>query len=322
MAGYTDSPMKQVVRSLSQEVVVVTEFLSADALFYQSPKTLKMMEFDPLEHPVILQVFGKDPKRFTYAAQLAEKMGYDGVDINMGCPAKKVIHSDHGSALVKIKNRSTAMKIVSEMAKAVKIPISVKTRLGFENADELIPFCKDLEQNGCAAITIHGRTTKQGYRGDANWDPIYEVKSNISIPVLGNGDITSVSAFRKKIKNLDGVFIARASLGDPWFLADLVNYRNHANEYRDLSDEALDKIFPRIEHIPWDIRKPIILRHLELSVQIKGEKLGILEMRKHLAAYIKGISGAKEWREKLVRVETFDEAKKIIEAIRSDEPDS
>jgi tRNA-dihydrouridine synthase B len=312
MAGYTDSAFKQIVRMLCPEAVLVTEFVSTDAVYYGSEKTHRMMAFDPVEHPVILQVFGKNPDRFVHTAKIAEQMGYDGIDINMGCPARKVIGSDHGSALVKIKNRDVAMKIVADMAKAVKIPISVKTRLGWENADELVNFCKDLEQYGCSSIAIHGRTTKQGYRGDANWDPIYEVKRQVKIPVFGNGDITSVSSFRKKLKNLDGVFVGRAALGDPWLIADLVEYARNIEQYAALSDAELDQRLPRAENIPWEKKKPIAINHLELAVKIKGEKLGMLEMRKHLAAYIKGIQGAKELRENVMKAKNKEEVESLI----------
>lgn len=315
MAGYTDSAYKQIARMCAPEVIVVTEFLSADAIFYKSKKTLQMAAFDESEHPVILQLFGKHPDRFVYAAQVAEEMGYDGVDINMGCPAKKVIHSDHGSALVKIENRCVAMKIVNDMAKAVKIPVTVKTRLGWENHEDLIPFCKELEANGAAAVTIHGRTTKQGYTGFANWEPIYELKRQLKIPVMGNGDITSVSAYRKRIGNLDGVFVARGTFGDPWILADILEYARNREKYDHLSDEELDALFPRTEKISWERKKSVVLRHCELSVQTKGEKGGMLEIRKHLAAYIKGLPGARELREKLVRVETLEQAKEILETI-------
>ena len=315
MAGYTDSAYKQVARLCAPDAIVVTEFLSADAIFYKSAKTMKMAAFDPSEHPVILQLFGKHPDRFVHAAKIAEEMGYDGVDINMGCPAKKVIHSDHGSALVKIENRCVAMKIVNDMVKAVKIPITVKTRIGWENSDDLINFCKELEANGCAAVAIHGRTTKQGYRGEANWEPIYELKKALKIPVFGNGDVTSVSAFRNKLGNLDGVYVARGTFGDPWILGDIIEFSRNRDKYDQLSDEELDERFPRSEKIAWEKKIPVILRHCELAVQTKGERVGMLEMRKHLAAYIKGLNGAKDLRERLVRVETLDQAREILETV-------
>jgi len=315
MSGYTDSACKQVTRIVAPEAVVVTEFVSTDAIFYDSPKTMKMVAFDESEHPVILQVFGKDPERFVHAAKMAEEMGYDGIDINMGCPAKKVIRSDHGSALVKIKNRCTAMSIVSEMAKAVKIPVSVKTRIGWENSDDLLDFAKELEQNGCASLGIHGRTTAQGYTGLANWEPIYEVKRHLSIPVMGNGDIFKVSDFRTKIGDLDGVFVARGTFGDPWILADIIEYAKDPEKYAHMSDEELDAVFPRGADIPWERKRDVVIKHCELITKTKGEQWGMVEIRKHLAAYIKGLPGAKELREKLVRVEKLDEAKKILMSI-------
>jgi len=315
MSGYTDSAFKQVIRLCAPEAVVVTEFVSTDAIFFESPKTLKMIQFDEAEHPVILQVFGKRPERFVQAARVAEEMGYDGIDINMGCPAKKIISSDHGSALVKIENQATAFKIVSDMVKAVKIPVTVKTRLGWEDASSLIEFCKELEDRGCAAVAIHGRTTKQSYRGMADWDPIYELKNNLSIPVYGNGDICKVSDYRRKINNLDGVFIGRASFGDPWIFTDIIDYQKNEETRNKLSDSELDELYPRGDKIPWEQRKEMVLKHCQLAVATKGEKLGMLEMRKHLAAYIKGISGARELRAKLVRVDTLEEATEILDSI-------
>ncbi|MDF2378663.1 MAG: tRNA-dihydrouridine synthase [Candidatus Gracilibacteria bacterium] len=315
MSGYTDSPFKQIVRSVSPKTVLMTEFLSVDAIYYQSDKTFRMMEFAEEETPVILQVFGKEPERFVHAAKIAEKMGYDGIDINMGCPAKKVIRSDHGSALVKIKNRCVAMDIVAAMASSVKIPVSVKTRIGWDNFDDLIDFSKALERHGCAALSVHGRTTKQAYLGKANWDPIYELKKHLSIPVFGNGDVTSVATFREKLGPLDGVLIGRGSFGDPWIFRDVHEYIDHPEQYADMSDEELDTVFPRAGKIDWEFKKPIIHRHAELQVQCHGEELGMLEIRKHLAAYIKGIDGASKVRAKLMQVKKLEEIKELVEGL-------
>lgn len=315
MSGITDSPFKQVVRDLTPDVVLVTEFVSSDAIFFESKKTYGMMEFDKKEHPVVLQVFGNTPEYFVKAAGVAEDMGYDGVDINMGCPARKIIRSDHGSALAKIENRETAMEIVAAMVKAVKIPVSVKTRIGWENAEELIPFCRGLEEQGCAAIAVHGRTTKQGYSGSANWEPIYALKKELNIPVFGNGDVDSVSAFRSKLGNLDGVYVGRGSLGDPWLLADLVEYAKNPDEYADLSDEELDEKFPRAGNIPWEVKLPVILKHYDYSVKIKGEERGVREMRKHVASYIKGSPGAKNLRMDLMQIDSYEDIKKLLTSV-------
>jgi len=274
-----------------------------------------MMEFSKKEHPVILQVFGKRIEHFIETARIAEKMGYDGIDINMGCPAKKIIRSEHGSALTKIENQAKAFEIVSQMVKAVKIPVSVKTRLGWENADGLVEFCKNLEKHGCASVCIHGRTTKQGYSGQADWEPIYEVKKKLKIPVFGNGDITSVSSFKNKLGNLDGVFIARATIGDPWLISDIFKYLEKKDKYDQLSDEDLDLQFPRAGEIPWDFKKQLIIEHCKLAVKTKGEGLGMLELRKHLVAYLKGLPGIREVRKKLMETRSLADTLDIIEAI-------
>ena len=316
MSGYTDSAFKQIVRYLAPKAVLFTEFVSSDAVAFKSPKTLRMMAFDQKEHPVILQVFGKKVENFVETAKIAEKMGYDGIDINMGCPAKKIIRSEHGSALVKIENQQTAFKIVSEMSSAVKIPVSVKTRLGWTSADDLVEFCKKLEKYGCASICIHGRTTRQGYGGEANWEPIYEVKRALKIPVFGNGDIRTVSDFRKKLGNLDGVFIGRAAIGDPLLISDIFKYLSNREEYDQLSDASLDLHFPRGGDIAWGIKKPIVIKHCRLAAKTKGEQLGVLEMRKHLAVYIKGLPGVRDVRNKLMKACRPDEVSSIINAIR------
>lgn len=315
MSGYTDSPFKRIIRSVSPKTVVMTEFLSVDAIFYESKKTHRMMRFHEEESPVILQVFGKEPERFVHAAKLAEKMGYDGIDINMGCPAKKVIRSDHGSALVKIKNRCVAMDIVAAMASSVKIPVSVKTRIGWDNFEDLIDFSKALERHGCASLAIHGRTTKQAYTGKANWDPIYEVKKHLSIPVLGNGDVTSVATFREKLGPLDGVLIGRGCFGDPWIFRDTHEYIDNPDKYAHMTDEELDEAFPRAGKIDWELKKSIIHRHAELQVESQGEELGMLEIRKHLAAYIKGIEGASKVRAKLMQVKKLEEVKSLVDGL-------
>lgn len=298
MSGYTDSAFKQLIREVESKCVLVTEFLSADAMRYESKKTLEMAAFDPSEHPVICQVFGKKVDNFVYAAKLLEAMGYDGVDINMGCPAKKVIRADHGSALTKIENQCTALKIVEEMSKAVKIPISCKVRLGWTDASYLLPFAKSLEGAGCKALMVHGRTTKQGYTGLANYEPIYELKKHLTIPVLGNGDVKSAKDAFEKLGNLDGLLIGRGTWGNPWIMKDIQHFFE-TGEVRDTELTFAEKI-------------PMIIRHAELNVKVKGERRGILEMRKFLLMYARGFDGAKEMRSKFVSVETVEDIRRVL----------
>lgn len=296
MAGVTDSAYRRIVKRVEPEVIVVTEFLSADAISYRSEKTLKKLVFDASEQPLIVQLFGKRLEHFVEAARRIEAMGVAGIDINMGCPAKKVIHADHGSALTKIENCALAYKIVEEMAKAVKIPISVKTRLGWENSDFLIPFCQRLVESGAKAIMVHGRTTKQGYKGLADWGPIYELKREIPVPVLGNGDILDLATYKERIGNLDGVLIGRGSYGNPWIFK-----------------EVMDGVRPEVV---WTMIVETALLHAQLVVEDKGEEVGMREMRKFFAYYVKGFDGAKSARQELVRVSTLKEAEGILLGIR------
>lgn len=307
MAGVTDASYRQLIKKIAPEVVVYTEFLSTDAIHYGARKTMQLLNFDPLiERPYIVQVFGKDPDHFLSAAKVIEELGADGIDINMGCPAAKVVSSCHGSAL--IRDPDLAARLVEATVKAVKIPVSVKTRLGWETIDTLIPFCKRLVDAGAQALAIHGRRYHDKFSGAANWEPIYELKKNISVPVIGNGDIMNAEDAVRKIGNLDGVMVGRGTFGNPWVMGEIVRALAVTRPSRPCTGgmPVLQPPQTFAEKIPW------ILAHCELAVRTKGEKRGMLEMRRHLASYVKGVDGAKEMREKLVRVEKIDEVKAVL----------
>ena len=300
MEGYTDSAFRQLVKEYAPEVICFTEFTSADALKYNSKKSIGKIGFSKKEKPLIVQLFGKYPEHFIEAAKYAEDMGADGIDINMGCPAKNVINSQHGSAL--LKNPVLAYEIVENLSKNTNLPVSVKMRTGFKEYDEksFMDFCLNLEKIGAKALTIHGRTTKQGYTGLANWNPVYKIKEKAGITVIGNGDVTSPEIALEKIQNLNGVMVGRATFGNPLIMREIY--------------EALHPEYKKLENKPdwFDIAK----KHIELSVKTKGEKKAMLEMRKHLAAYIKGFPYAAKYRDKLVRVETKAEALKLLKEIK------
>ncbi len=298
MSGYTDSAYRQFIKSIEPKTVLVTEFLSADAIYYKSKKTLEMIQFDKSEHPIICQIFGKKIEQFVQAAKVVEDLGYDGVDINMGCPARKVIRSDHGSALVKIENQGKALEIVEAMSKAVKIPVSVKTRLGWNNAGGLLDFAKLLESAGCKCLMVHGRTTQEQYTGKADYEPIYKVKEELEIPVLGNGDVCSAQDAKDKLGNLDGLLVGRGTWGNPWVMKDIQNYFD--------TGEVLKTELSMIEKIP-DIQE-----HAKLMVKVKGEERGVMEMRKYLLMYVKGFPGAKEMRKDLVMVKTMRDVERVL----------
>lgn len=310
MSGYTDTAYRQLVKGIEPSTICFTEFTSTDGIVYDSQKTLNQLDFNPEEeHPLVAQIFGKKPDHFTQAAARIEAMGIDAIDINMGCPARKVISSDHGSAL--LKNPYKAVKIVEATVKGTSLPVSVKTRIGAGNLDLpwFIQFCKDMENAGAKLLSIHGRTAKQMYTGQANWDPIYKVKKHVSIPVIGNGDIKCGQDALDKIKNLDGVMVGRGTMGNPWLMREI-----HA-------------AFKGEKYTPpstFEEKLPFMLRHCELMVESKGEERGILEMRKHFVGILKGFEGARDYRCKVVKISTLAEAKyvlnEVLELIRNAKP--
>lgn len=314
MAGYTDSAFRQIVKEVAPNVVTFSEMVSSDGLRYNSGTNKNLMEYKELERPFIVQLFGKVPENFEIAAKIVEEMGADGIDINMGCPAAKVIKSNHGAAL--IKNPTLAQEITEATVKATKLPVSVKTRLGWEDDSTLINFCKGIEKAGASIMTIHGRTYKQGFRGEANWNPIYKLKEELNIPVMGNGDIRSPQDAEDKIKNLDGFMVGRAVFGNPWLMQELDEYFYGEGEINPRIKPEDDKDNPDTFLKYWiKYQKPIILKHAEYAAENKGERIGMNEMRKHLAMYVKGLPGATELRKKLVLVNSVEDVRKILEEV-------
>jgi tRNA-dihydrouridine synthase B len=301
MAGYTDTAYRQLIKGIEPRVICFTEFTSADGIVYNSKMTLRQLDFNPSEErPLVAQIFGKKPEHFAEAARRIEAMGIDAIDINMGCPAKKVVSSDHGSAL--LKNPCRAFELVEATAKATRLPVSVKTRIGSAVLDLpwFVQFCKDLENAGAQLLTIHGRTAKQMYLGQADWEPIYEVKRNVGIPVIGNGDVRSVADARAKLGNLDGVMVGRGTMGNPWLMAEIAA----AFYGGDYTPPAT-----------FEEKVPTYLRHAELLVEFKGEEHGMKEMRKHFVQLLRGFDGASEYRAQVVQISTLDEARRILTEI-------
>ncbi|MCK9272722.1 tRNA-dihydrouridine synthase family protein [Candidatus Gracilibacteria bacterium] len=291
MDGFTDSAYRQIVKGVNSNVICFSEFFSADGLVHSKFLADSVLPHAKIEEPLIIQIFGKDPEMFAKAALVIEKYNITGIDINMGCPAKKVVKSGHGSGLM--INVDTAYRIVEALTKATKLPISVKTRLGWENPENLIDFAKGLEAAGANLITVHGRTYKQAYSGTANWEPIYELKKQLKIPVIGNGDVRNYDDGMKKIGNLDGFMIGRASFGNPWcFLPG--NYTPNLGEILDT-----------------------LQKHGKLLIELKGRK-GSLESRKHMVQYLHSFPGVKNYRKKLVLVENMTDVENVINEIRQD----
>lgn len=306
MAGVTDASYRQLIKKIAPDTILYTEFLSTDALAYGGKKTMQMMAFDPaIEFPFIVQVFGHKPEHFLMAAKIIEQCGADGIDINMGCPAAKVVSSCHGAAL--IREPELAAELVHATKKAVSIPVSVKTRLGWDSKTTLIPFCQKLEAAGADAFAIHGRRFCDKFTGKADWDPIYELKKHVNVPVIGNGDIMNAQDAVEKIGNLDGVMIGRGTFGNPWMMKEVSDALKAHKE-----GQSLEQVPPMIQRLSFEEKVPLILEHCELAVRTKGETRGMLEMRRHLSSYVKGFDGASEMRQKLVRVEKLADAKAIL----------
>lgn len=298
MAGYTDTAYRQLIKGIEPRVICFTEFTSADGIVYESKMTLKQLDFNENEErPLVAQIFGKKPEHFARAAKIIEQMGIDAIDINMGCPAKKVVSSDHGSAL--LKNPCRAAQLVEAVAKATKLPVSVKTRIGADRCDLpwFIQFCKDMESAGAQLLSIHGRTAKQMYTGRADWEPIYEVKRNVNIPVIGNGDIRSAADAVEKLGNLDGVMVGRGTMGNPWLMAEIAAAFYGGSYTKPLTFEE---------------KMPTYLRHAELCVESKGEERGMKEMRKHFVQLLRGFDGASDYRSQVVQISTLEEARRIL----------
>lgn len=303
MAWYTDSAFRQLVKSIYPDIKLVTELVSADWLNYASKNTKEMIKHEINERPLSVQLFWKHPDFFETAAKYAENQWASEIDINMWCPAKKVIHSGHWSAL--ILKPELAYEIVEKTRKAVKIPVSVKTRLCWDRnwlsqdevTEKLVSFCKWLEKAWANHIAIHWRTVKQWYSWNADWEPIYELKKNLKIPIYWNWDIKNPEDALEKIWNLDWVFVWRAVVWDPWICKRIAQ----AFSWMEIDKQE-----------DWKEREKTAIKHMQLNIETKWMKKWMLEMRKHFALYVKWLKNAKELRNKLVRTESPNEVLEIF----------
>ena len=299
MDGYTDSAYRQIAKIVEPRCFVFCEFVSADGLSRARRKMSRLVQFNPrIERPYIVQIFGKNPQAFAEAAEFLEAFGVDGIDINYGCPAKKVVGSGHGSSM--IRTPCLAAECVAAVKNAVTIPVTTKTRLGWEDPSTLINFVGTLIEAGSEMITIHGRTVKQQYMGAADWDPIYELKKAYpDTPILGNGDITSGQIARDKLGNLDGVMIGRGTFGNPWLLKEAYAAL-HGEDYAPLTPQE---------------KGDIIRQHAQILIATKGESRAMKEFRKHLLNFTKGFPGSRELRGQMTSIENMDDVEKVVEVI-------
>lgn len=294
MDWYTDSAYRQVVKKIAPNVICVSEFYSADWLVHSKFLADCVLPHNKAEKPLIIQIFWKDVENFVKAAKIIEQKKYNiaWIDVNMWCPAKKVVKSWHWSWL--IINTETAFEIIKKLSEATKLPISVKTRLSFDWNQNLIEFVKWLENAWANLVTIHWRTTTQAYTWIANLEPIYELKNHVKIPIIANWDILNYDDWMKKVRNLDWFMIWRHSFWNPWCF------------------------------LPWDY-KPTLREILEIMefhatklVETKWEKKWSLEVRKHLVLYLKNFPWVKIFRKKLVTTENLENTLSVIWEIRNE----
>ena len=305
MEDVSDPPFRALCKEMGADVVY-TEFISSEGLIRNAQKSVVKLDIFEKERPVGIQIFGANLDSMLQSIDIVESVKPDIIDINFGCPVKKVVSKGAGAGI--LKDIDLMVKLTKEMCKRTDLPVTIKTRLGWdENSIKIVEVAERLQDVGAKAISIHGRTRAQMYKGEANWIPIAQVKNNprMHIPVFGNGDVNSPEKAKlmRDEYGLDGAMIGRASIGNPWFF-------NQVKEF-----------FKTGQHL----KKPSILerikvarRHLEMSIKWKGERLGILETRRHYSNYFKGIQDFKPYRTKLVTLESEAELMDLFKILEQE----
>lgn len=300
MAGVTDLPFRLLCREQGAGLVCM-EMVSAKAIYYNNKNTQELLEIHPREMPASLQLFGSEPEIVADMAARIEERPFSILDFNMGCPVPKVVNNGEGSALM--KNPQLVEEILTALVKAVKKPVTVKIRKGFDDDHvNAVEIAKIAESCGVAAIAVHGRTRAQYYSGEADWDIIRQVKEAVRIPVIGNGDVNSPQAARKLLESTgcDGVMIGRAAQGNPWIFRETVEYLTTGI----LPDRPTNQE-----------KKELILRHAQLMTETKGEYTAVREMRKHLAWYTAGMAHSARFRGMINSLDTMEQLLQGVEEI-------
>ena len=297
MAGVTDLPFRLLCKEQGAGLLCM-EMVSAKAIQYNNKNTKALLEIHPEEEPVSLQLFGSDPEVISEVAKQIEELPFAILDINMGCPVPKIVRNGEGSALM--NQPKLVHEIVSKTVKAIQKPVTVKIRKGFNDESiNAVEIAKIIEDAGGAAVAVHGRTREQYYSGKADWDIIRQVKEAVSIPVIGNGDVTSGESALAMMRETgcDGVMIGRGAQGNPWIFSELREYEKTGQMPARPSNEEL---------------KEMMLRHARLQMQYKGDYLGIREMRKHVAWYTTGLPNSAKLRGEINAVESYEELEELL----------
>lgn len=302
MAGVTDLPFRLLCKQQGAGLLCM-EMVSAKAIYFHNKNTEELMKIDPREYPVSLQLFGSDADIISEMAKRIEDKPFSILDINMGCPVPKVVNNKEGSALM--TQPKLVEEILTKTVKAIKKPVTVKIRKGFDdNHVNAVEIAKIAESCGVSAIAVHGRTREQYYSGKADWDIIAQVKDAVSIPVIGNGDVTSPQSAAAMLAQTgcDGIMIGRGVQGNPWIFREILAYLERGEEIPRPTEEEM---------------RDVILRHAALQLECKGQYIGIREMRKHVSWYTKGYPGSAKLRGEINALENFDDLNACIEKLFS-----
>ena len=306
MEDVTDPSFRLICKEQGA-AMVYTEFVSSEALVRDIPSTVRKLNINEEERPVAIQIYGREPDAMVEAARIVERAEPDIIDINFGCPVKKVAGKGAGAGM--LRDIPKMLSITGSVVKAVKVPVTVKTRLGWDCENKIIgDLGPRLQDCGIAALTVHGRTRSQMYMGKADWEPIGDLKadSRMEIPVIGNGDVTTPEEAQEAFEKygVDGVMIGRGSIGAPWIFREIKEFLN-TGKAQEVT--IIDKF-------------SMLLRQIKESIESKDEKRGILHIRRHLAAtpLLKGLPDFRPTRIKMLRADTFEELESIFENIKKD----
>lgn len=302
MEDVSDPPFRALCKKYEADVLY-TEFISVEGLIRNAAKSVQKLDIYEDERPVGIQIFGSDIEHMKMAVRVTEKSNPDIIDINFGCPVKKVTCKGAGAGI--LRDIPKMVELTAAMVKETNLPVTVKTRLGWDSNSMLIEeVAERLQDVGIKALSIHGRTRAQMYKGEADWTMIGNIKKNprIKIPIFGNGDVTDpmVAVEKKEKYGVDGIMIGRASIGNPWIFREIKHYMK--------TGELLDP--PSVEE-----RASVCLEHFDRSIEWKGERLGILEMRRHYSKYFKSIPNFKEYRMKMVTSMDMNEIRDAIQEV-------
>lgn len=300
MAGVTDLAFRTLCKEYGADLVV-SEMISSRGLHYNDKKTAALLKTNTVEAPLIVQIFGNEPNIMAESAKILEERGVQYLDINMGCPAPKIVKNGDGCALM--RNEKLAGKIAETVVKAVSVPVSVKFRAGWDETQiNAVTFAKTMEQAGVCAITIHGRTREQFYSGTADWRIIKMIKDAVSIPVIGNGDITDGKQAEKMLleTGCDSIMIGRGALGNPFIFRNVKCTLQKQNSTEPSFDE----------------KRCALLRHIALMEETKPEHVGVPEMRKHFAWYLKGLPHSAKWKVQAFSAKSYAALRNLVEEIK------